>query len=502
MSFLFLSEEMTKWLASQGDWLMSDGEEDACLAASRRADQQRNNPLFRANFQMIGGARSWQQQTAVLDSARLRLEQLRAPAEELLGEAMAEGFRQGLLNVVHERGFVPENYSLQLAVHHSSGTHVWTRSPVIPLTDWVQNNQHSSEWMEKLAKQLNSAEDIDVAKGEFYVELNFFKYSGRGSGWRGKKYNPGRMSYEALLKKKHCVILIKNKDQLCCARAIVTVKARVDNDVQYDHLKRGRGLQEFSAKKLHQDVGVAEGPCGRKELKQFQEYLGPEYQLIVLEGLKGKILFKDKQYDQAPKVIALLKTENHYHGVTSIPAFLNRSYFCRHCEKGYNTQDRTHHNCIGQNCSDCRRGNKTCPNFAKWVTPEVSCEQCHVKLYGPECYEAHLQKQRGQKGICERLRKCLECCKVYEVKGKKKDQCCVCGKVIDVNHDCFIQPLAEDKKKTDLGVIEEETEDYEASDTEEESRRPPLKPLLCFVDLQCSLNEEKKFEVHKSGLVV
>ena len=102
-------------MVGQGDRLMSGGQEDVCLAASRRADQQ--------------------------------------------GEAMAEGFRQGLLNVVRERGFVPECYLLQLEVHHGSGTHVWTQSPVIPLTDWVQNNQRSSEWMEKLAKQLNSAED-------------------------------------------------------------------------------------------------------------------------------------------------------------------------------------------------------------------------------------------------------------------------------------------------------------------------------------------------------
>ena len=51
---------------------------------------------------MTCGARSWQQQTAVLDRARLRLEKLRAPAEELLGEAMAEGFRRGLLNVMRE----------------------------------------------------------------------------------------------------------------------------------------------------------------------------------------------------------------------------------------------------------------------------------------------------------------------------------------------------------------------------------------------------------------
>ena len=133
------------------------------------------------------------------------------------------------------------------------------------------------------------------------------------------------MSYGTLLKRRQCIIQIKNKDQLGCAGAIVIIKARVDNE--YDHLKRGRSLQEFLATKLHQDAGVAEAPCGREELKHFQEYLGPEYQLIVLEGMKGKILFKDLLFDQAPKVIALLKTENHYHGMTSIPALLNRNFF-------------------------------------------------------------------------------------------------------------------------------------------------------------------------------
>ena len=41
-----------------------------------------------------------------------------------------------------------------------------------------------------------------------------------------------------------------------------------------------------------------------EELKQLQEYLRPEYQLIVLEGMKGKILFKDRLFDQASEVIA------------------------------------------------------------------------------------------------------------------------------------------------------------------------------------------------------
>ena len=381
-----------------------------------------------------------------------------------------------------------------------------TRSPVIPLTDWVENNQRSREWLEKLAKQLNSAHDFDATGGEFFAEMTFFKNGERGGKNGGKKHNPGRMSYEALLKKKKCIIQIENKDELCCAGAIVALKVRVDNDVQYKNLRKGRGLQGFLAKQMHREAGVVDGPCGREELKKFQEYLGAEYQLIVFEGLKGKILFKDQQYDQAPKVIALLKTQNHYHGVTSIPALLNRSYFCRQCKKGYESEDSAHHNCMGQNCSACRRGNKTCSDFATWVTPEVCCDKCHVKFYGPECFEAHQRKQRGQKSVCEGFRKCLECCKVYEVKGKKKHvchqfKCRGCGKVTDVNHDCFIQPITEDKEEKHAGlrVHEDASEDYEDSQDQEESGPPPLKPLLCFVDLGCSLNENKEFEFHRVG---
>ena len=63
--------------------------------------------------------------------------------------------------------------------------------PVMPLTDWLRGNQRSREWMEKLAKQLNSGEDIDVVQGDFFVELLFFKKPGRGGASRGKKHNPG-----------------------------------------------------------------------------------------------------------------------------------------------------------------------------------------------------------------------------------------------------------------------------------------------------------------------
>lgn len=162
---------------------------------------------------------------------------------------------------------------------------------------------------------------------------------------------------------------------------------------------------------------------------------------------------------------------------------------------------------MGQNCRACHQGSKACPNFATWVTPEVCCDRCHVTFYGPECFEAHQQKLRGGKSVCERFRKCLECCKVYEVKGKKKHRCyqsrCPnCQKVTDVNHDCYIQPIVEEKKKKQVKVSEVlEDEDLEADITDQEDKSNPasLEPLLCFMVTECSLNEEKVFEVYKVG---
>ena len=43
---------------------------------------------------------------------------------------------------------------------------------------------------------------------------------------------------------------------------------------QWDNLKRGRPMQQRQAQELHRQAGVAEGPCGLEELRQFQQALG------------------------------------------------------------------------------------------------------------------------------------------------------------------------------------------------------------------------------------
>ena len=38
---------------------------------------------------------------------------------------------------------------------------------------------------------------------------------------------------------------------------------------QWDNLKHGLPVQQRQAQELHRQVGVAEGPCGLEELRQF-----------------------------------------------------------------------------------------------------------------------------------------------------------------------------------------------------------------------------------------
>ena len=201
-----LADEL-EWTASQGEELMDSDDEAELLSAARRSDQQGGNPLFCTNMERLGAPRSFHNGVAVQHHVRFRLNQMRAPNGDPQGEAVAEALRQRLENYVRrEQSYPVEDYSLKISIHHSSGTHTWIGSPILPLADWLNNREQTEAWLDKLAKQLNSAESFDAASGDFYAELLFFKNRQRGSGHRGKKGNPGAMSYEQILKKKHCIV--------------------------------------------------------------------------------------------------------------------------------------------------------------------------------------------------------------------------------------------------------------------------------------------------------
>ena len=134
------------------------------------------------------------------------------------------------------------------------------------------------------------------------------------------------VNLESFLRKKDCIIQIKNKDDLCCAHAIVLDKAKLDKDPKYKSIvDHRRATQTTLACQLHESAGVPLGSCGIPEVKKFQAAL-PDYQLNVIskEHLNALIY----SGPEAEKHLYLYHHDNHYDVITSMPAFLARKQYC------------------------------------------------------------------------------------------------------------------------------------------------------------------------------
>ena len=152
------------------------------LAGARRFEQQGRNPLFRAEFTAVGRNRSFR---SVVEQRRFRLtfQQLRTPDDnEPLGEGITEAIRQGLKQVVREQQINPADYSLLMAIHSNSFTHVWSQSARhVPLNEWFYNQEYARTFLEDLARKLNFAEVVDPVRDGFFVELTFV-----GAWWKSE----------------------------------------------------------------------------------------------------------------------------------------------------------------------------------------------------------------------------------------------------------------------------------------------------------------------------
>ena len=152
----------------------------------------------------------------------------------------------------------------------------------------------------------------------------------------------------------------------------------------------------------------------------MQEHLFPQgYQIKVFEGQNGALLFNKEEFDSAPKKLCLLQIGHHFHGVTKVPALLNTGYYCHDCDRGFNSNDAEHHNCVRQNCDKCRRTQSKCQAFKDRQPACMFCPDCGLSFRGPDCFAAHKPTR------CEKIKKCPLCCNLYKFKAKKKRVWCV-----------------------------------------------------------------------------
>ena len=465
-----------------------DGEDDILNRAYDRWEQMRGGgavggPLFQFTMHPIGRRRTWRN---VVERAQFnaQLRQLREPVPaDNIGHAITEALYNAMEKELlkQER---PAHHFVNLAISANGFTHAY-QSANFTVGEFLQRTTRLDELLTKLAAKLNSNETFNPKKG-FQVDVVMVSMPGPGSGHR-KRHNPGRLCLERENKKKKCIISIKNQDQLCCARAIVTMRAHchkdkgVDELRQWDSLKKGYPVQQRLAQELHREAGVPEGPCDLQELGQFQQALGCNYQLLVMTRMNPFFLiFKGPD---APYQIQLLKSDDHFDGLTSFAAFRNRSYYCVECERAFNTNDKANHICQGRRCSAC--GRFSCEDYVRGTRPAEYCNLCHCKFYGAYCKRHHMVTKQ-----CQSVKTCLKCQAQYTVVPNRRHKCgvakCpVCHEWVSINdHRCFIQPVKEKEE-------EEETEEP----TEEGGgcMVAPPPPLFVYADFEAMQNAEEVF---------
>ena len=281
--------------------------------------------------------------------------------------------------------------------------------------------------------RLNNTVNIDVIR----VEMP------HGSG-RCKRTTLNIRDY---LKKKQSVITINNRDNLCLARALVTSIARIEKDPRYKRIiEPGNSIQRERAFDLHEAANVPLGPCGLKEVELFQQYLA-NYQIIVVSGDQNNSIIYPYQPRANPnpeKSIYLYYQANHFDVITSLPGFLNRSYFCHVCHKGYDVT--TDHLCDGM-CHSCR-------GFGCDIQDGgIECNECDRLFKNQVCYDRHKQEpiNGGGRTVCEKIRKCPKCKQSMDVRKINSGHPCVDNKKCptckiernpnDLNHKCYMQQL-------------------------------------------------------------
>ena len=217
--------------------------------------------------------------------------------------------------------------------------------------EWRQDRERVEALFHRLAQALNSNEQFEM-DDSFQVSITQVHHAPQGTG-KPRRGKPGHPTMQMLTAKKNSVIRIQNDDELCCARALVVAKARLDQHPKWHSIRQGKGsLQRELALRLHDEARVPPGPCRYEALTAFSK--APSltgYQIILVDAPRS---FHITTYgDPKNKQLILLHHQGHYDVITRLPGFFGSSYVCAYCWKPYNDEGR--HRCTKQkgHCRAC-----------------------------------------------------------------------------------------------------------------------------------------------------
>ena len=149
--------------------------------------------------------------------------------------------------------------------------------------EWRQDRERVEALFHRLAQALNSNEQFEM-DDSFQLSITQVQHAPQGTG-KPRRGKPGHPTLQMLTKTSKSVIRIQNKDDLCCARALVVAKARLDQHPNYHSLRQGGKIQRELALRLHDEAHVPPGPCSYDALTAFSK--APSlagYQIILVDA--------------------------------------------------------------------------------------------------------------------------------------------------------------------------------------------------------------------------
>ena len=249
------------------------------------------------------------------------------------------------------------------------------------------------------------------------------------------------------ISRKNCIITIKNNDNICLSRSIVTALANLQPEKWTKaQLKNGfnasRKLQKDEAMKLHKEANVEINEYGNDlaDVETFAKHLGIEINIIDAEQFNSIIYTANKDSEDK---IYLLKTRNHFDVIKSLTAFYDTPYYCHECKKAYTKRDK--HKCTSK-CLSCFTYNKD----TKCEGNEIICKKCNRKFFGKRCFNNHLKNRSNGEGkmdiVCDAVKRCLDCSRIITGKYVNAHRCgyteCTnCGKYVSNTHKCFMKKV-------------------------------------------------------------
>ena len=127
--------------------------------------------------------------------------------------------------------------------------------------EWREGGARLDALLNRLAQALNSNEQFEM-DDSFQLSITQVHHAPQGRG-RRRQNKPGHATLQTLTKTSKSVIRIHNyNDDLCCARALVVAKARLDHHQKWHSIRKGGKLQKELAVLLHQEAHVPFRPCG------------------------------------------------------------------------------------------------------------------------------------------------------------------------------------------------------------------------------------------------